>query len=329
MRVLIVGAGAVGQVFGRHLALGGAEVSFYVKEKYAAECRAGFTMYRLNKGGKARTTPERFDGAGVVSTLEEVAATAWDVVVLTVSSTALRSGWFPEFAARTGDATIVVLQPGPEDRAFVLESVPEARVVTGMISLVSYHAPLPGETRFPEPGMAYWFPPMSPSPFSGPEARVVPFVETLRRGGQPAKRIADVSAAGGFGNATLMPIITALGGSGWKLGALGKLARLRQVTGAIREAHAITSRRVGVSSPLGMRLLLRPLLLKPVVWVAPKLVPFDLETYLRVHFTKVLDQTQFQMERFVESGRREGLSVAALGTISGVASAVSSLPAPR
>lgn len=35
MKVLVVGAGAVGQVVAHHLAAGGAEVEFYVKPAYA------------------------------------------------------------------------------------------------------------------------------------------------------------------------------------------------------------------------------------------------------------------------------------------------------
>jgi ketopantoate reductase len=33
MRALVVGAGAVGQVYGHHLARGGADVAFYVRPK--------------------------------------------------------------------------------------------------------------------------------------------------------------------------------------------------------------------------------------------------------------------------------------------------------
>lgn len=49
MRTLVVGAGSVGQVFARHLSLGGAEVTFLVKEKHAAELRRGLTLYPLNR----------------------------------------------------------------------------------------------------------------------------------------------------------------------------------------------------------------------------------------------------------------------------------------
>ena len=52
MNVLIVGAGAVGQVYGYHLAKGGADVSFYIREQYAAELDRGFELYQLSLFGK-------------------------------------------------------------------------------------------------------------------------------------------------------------------------------------------------------------------------------------------------------------------------------------
>ena len=36
MKILVVGAGSVGQVYGYHLSLGGAEITFYVKDKAGA-----------------------------------------------------------------------------------------------------------------------------------------------------------------------------------------------------------------------------------------------------------------------------------------------------
>ena len=52
MKVLVVGAGAVGQVYGWHLKRGGVDLTFYVKEKYRAEVEAGLTVYPLNEGQK-------------------------------------------------------------------------------------------------------------------------------------------------------------------------------------------------------------------------------------------------------------------------------------
>src|SRR5262245_47095522 len=130
MKALVVGAGAVGQVFGRHLQLGGADVTFLVRDKYAAACRDGFLMYPLNRRARDRATPVRFDGAGVVTEPDG----QWDQVWITVSSTALRAGGLVDgLASRTGAATIVTLQPGYEDGAYVRRFVDPERVVYGII----------------------------------------------------------------------------------------------------------------------------------------------------------------------------------------------------
>jgi 2-dehydropantoate 2-reductase len=310
MRALVVGAGAVGQVFARHLALGGAEVTFLVREKYAAECRAGFTMYPLNRARRVRTTPERFEGAAVVTGPDQVAAGRWDQVYVTVSSAALRGAWFEALARAIGDATLVLLQPGPDDRDYALAHVPAERLVQGVISLVSYAAPLPGETRFPGPGMAYWFPP-APSPFSGPTARRDQVVSALKAGGMPAARHADVARVVDFPNAGSMPLLLHLEASGWSFArALREDRRgLEQALAAGRQAMAVVAKRSDRRVPLALRLGLRGLTLRLGAALARFVVPFDLETYVRAHFTKVADQTRLIVARFVALGRERGLPV--------------------
>ena len=49
-KVLLLGAGAVGQVYGYHLAKAGAEVSFKVRPKYLEETRQGWSKIRLPDG---------------------------------------------------------------------------------------------------------------------------------------------------------------------------------------------------------------------------------------------------------------------------------------
>ena len=53
MRALIVGAGAVGQVYGLHLQRGGAEVGFFVKERQAAQANRRVRVARLEVGAGA------------------------------------------------------------------------------------------------------------------------------------------------------------------------------------------------------------------------------------------------------------------------------------
>jgi hypothetical protein len=336
MRVLVVGAGAVGQVYARHLQLGGAEITFYVREKYRAEVARGFDMYPLNRKAKLRTEPVRFDGVTAITAPGEIRA-PYDQVWITVSSPALRGAWLPELVAATGpDATYVVLQPGLDDRKIVeAAGVVSARIVVGLISMISYHAPLPGETRFPKPGMAYYLPP-SPSLFTGERADAV--VAALRAGQQPAKRHKDAQLASLLPGSIMMAYLVGLEASGWSFRALFRGPYAKLAARGSREAVAALAAAHGRRVPLGLRLLARRTTLRLGLWFGVKIVPLDLETYLRVHFTKVGDQTREFMASYVALCEREGLPAEALreliaalgdaGRESAASSATRPVPAP-
>ncbi len=303
MKVLIVGAGAVGQVYGRHLQVGGADVSFYVKEKYVEACKAGFALHVLNANGRGSY---RFDGAGVLTTPEEVSAATWDQVWLCISATALRGPWLEPFLASIGNATLVAMQPGLDDREFLATLIPDDQILQGMISMVSYQSPLPGEER--TPGVAYWFPPLSPSPFSGPNAeRAEAVVEALKAGKCPAKVHPNASLEAARGSAILMPHLAALELEGWSLKALRKGERIAAAAAASKEALAVVVAYTKTSVPGLMSCLVRPSLMRLVLGIAPSAVPFPLEVYLEYHFTKVGDQTRFMIETYVETGKKHGL----------------------
>ena len=162
LNALIVGAGAVGQAYGFHLAQGGAKVTYMVREKYQADMADGLAVRCLNSRHKGR---HHFTDYEAISGLEAVSAQSWDQVWLCVSSPALRAGWLPDLAGAIGDATVVMLQPGIDDYSYVTDLIAAERVVHGMITLTSFHAPLDGAAD--EPSMDWWFPPMSPAPFAG------------------------------------------------------------------------------------------------------------------------------------------------------------------
>ena len=160
-RVLLVGAGAVGQAYGWHLQQAGHEISFFIKPNHRESLAGGVDVHCLS--GRSRGH-HRFTRYGLYQVPDELRSQHWDEVWLCMSSTALRGPWLDPLLAAVGEATIVMLQPGLEDLNYLLERVNEDRIVCGLISLVSYLAPLPGEER--EPGITWWFPPLSPSPFS-------------------------------------------------------------------------------------------------------------------------------------------------------------------
>lgn len=303
MDVLLVGAGAVGQVYGRHLSRGGARVAFLVKEKHAEAARRGFTMYRLRS--RRRREPERFEADRILSSAEEAHASRWDQVWLCTSSTALEGDWLGHLLGGIPDASVVTLQPGPTVRDRIGSMVGAERVVSGAIGMVSYQAPLPGE-EVPEPGVAYAFPFGAASRFSGAPERVRPAVETLRRGGCPARVDADAQRFLSFSSGILMPHIVALEGAGWSLRALRRGPLLGVAARASRQILRIVAAQLDTRPPC-YRPLVRRLPMQVGLWLAPHAVPFDLEAYLRYHFTKVGDQTRWLLAGYLEAAARHHL----------------------
>jgi 2-dehydropantoate 2-reductase len=119
--------------------------------------------------------------------------------------------------------------------------------------------------------------------FSGARARDV--VELLNRGGLPARVHPDVPSAHAFAGPLLEMLIVSLEIAGWKLASV----RLRDAVAGFGEALAVVARHRGTKAPLMMRLL-RPWMLRLALPFV-KWAPFDVEGYLKRHFTKVGDQT--------------------------------------
>lgn len=311
LHALVVGAGAVGQIYGDALARGGARVTFYVRERYREETARGFTVVQLL--GRRRRAPRRFDGAEIITSIAEVAARRFDQVYLAIPSTGLVEPWLSELVAAAGDATLINLTPSAGDREVVLAAGahPE-RLVDGFISLVSYHAPLPGaEAAGGEPeGTAVWYPPMSPNLFSGARDRVSAVVSALRAGQLPAARHRDVAKHTAFMSSAFMAILLGLEAHGWSLARLRREGLGKAVAGA-RQAMQITAHTFG-APPLGMSLVLRAPILRLLLRLAPRATPFPLEPYLRYHFTKVGAQTRHIIRVAIERGRAAQLPVQAL-----------------
>lgn len=302
MNILLVGAGAVGQPYGYHLQKGGARVSFYVRPKYAQKLRQGAVLYPLNRS--RQPDPIVFSEYGVLTTLDEVAAQRWDAVWLCVSSTALRTGWFEEFVGVIGEAVVVSLQPGLEDTEWLLRYIPQHRLIRGMITVISYQAPLVGESR-PQPGIAYWFPPLAPLPLSGDADRVKPLVKLLKKGGCGARLHPSVGKLSAVPTAVMMPHLLALEANGWSFERLCGGDGLVLAASGSREALVVVGKKNNVSTRLAAWCI-RPAVFRMGLRLLPRFCPFDLETYLRYHFTKVGDQTRMFVRGYIEAAERDG-----------------------
>ncbi|RME72918.1 MAG: ketopantoate reductase, partial [Planctomycetota bacterium] len=298
----------------RHLQLGGAEIHFLVKPKHLPRLEGGAVLYPLNRRRAERWRPVRLEGYGLLTDPAEVGRSRWDQVWLCVPSTALREPWLETLAGGLGDATLVMLQPGLDDRERILGAgVAAGQLVQGLITLIAYFAPLPTES-LATPGVAYWLPPGAKTPMSGERTRVDAVVSALRAGRCPAKVSEDVAVATAFGSAILMPHIAALELAGWRFATLRRGPLLPLARQASLEALAIAARHHGRPVPWRAHLV-RPLLVRLATRLAPWFVPFDLETYLRVHFTKVGAQTRQHLETLHRHGEALGIPTPALDTL--------------
>jgi 2-dehydropantoate 2-reductase len=305
LSVLVVGAGAVGQVFGRALRRGGAEVAYLVKPRHAEAARRGFTIHPLPGA------PDRFFDFAVLTTLDEVGARAWDAVVLTVPTPALREpGWLEGLAARIGAATVVTLQPGLDDPDFVRARVGAERVVVGMIGLLAWAEPLGAPTTT---GTAFWIPPLASCALSGPAA--APIAAALRRGGLPAPVRRDVETERAFGGALLEATVVGLDRAGWSVAALrADRALLGLVARAARESAAIVARARKVRPPLPFALL-GPRTTRLILGLLARRAPVDVGAFFRIHYAKIAEQSRTLMTAQSERARALGIATPALDAL--------------
>lgn len=202
-----------------------------------------------------------------------------------------------------GDATIMGIQPGLDDREFVARRFGVERVVWGMFAIMAWAT---------DDGVAYYRPPFGALPLSGPRKRVQPLIDAFRRGGLPARMHPDVPRALAFGGALLDLHMVALECARFQFSTLsGDRPLIADAHMAIGEALAVAAHVRGGRPPFALRLV-RPWMTRLLLRVLPRLVPFDLEQYLRRHYTKVADQTIAGLRQYITLAEREQLPHRAL-----------------
>lgn len=300
---LVVGAGAVGVLWGDALRGAGLSVSFLVRENAVATVSQGVTL--IEAGSKALRT---WVPTAVVTGVESLLSPP-DLVVITVPSTSTFSPagepapWLVALCqGLANDATLVSLSPGYDDAHRLRALLDDACIVDGLIASVSYQtplvsgAPLPGlppqHVPWGQPhAIVVWHPPLARSGLSGPRAPEV--AALLNAGGLPARVVDDANRQRAFGSALLMPVIAALELADWRLRGLA-----RSLGRAAQESLQTVARDRGQSAgPLLWAA--HPLTMRLAAVFAPLVVPIPLEDYLRYHFTKVGAQTRRMLEEIV------------------------------
>ncbi|WP_230469930.1 ketopantoate reductase family protein [Lujinxingia vulgaris] len=311
MRILIVGAGSVGQLYGLHLARAGEEVHVLVRPRYAEEARLGYRLYERRRDFKQHAI---FTPDGVWTDAAELPPGHFDAVILAIPSTGLRGPWLASLARQLGDATLLTLTPGLDDVQTLAEHVPPDQIARGLITSVSYPAPFPGESC-PQPGTAYWFPPLTPALFEGPNDRVTPIVAALKRGHMSSRRVTGLAEKAAFGSGVLMPIVAHMETVGWSLERVREdEEKVSELVTTMSQIRAILEATLQARAPLPMRLL-NPATVRLLTRLAPRVPPFDFEVYLQVHFTKVGAQTRMFLDDYIQKGESLDLPTGAIAEL--------------
>jgi ketopantoate reductase len=320
-RVLIVGPGAVGQVYARHLQMAGVQVDLYARPATAKRLQPGFWMYPLHEKHRA-TTGVHMGDMNVFSSPEDLVTIPFDQVWLCVPSPALQGEWLKEVLDAASPKSVVNMTPGYRDEER-LAQVYSGPLVLGMIQFISYQSPLAhpqaGETTAPiekgpapkNPGIAYWLPPLVKGSFGGDEHEAKATVRTLKKGRFLATFDRNIRQKSGLGSALLMPLIAALEKEDWRFKRLKRSPYLKLALQASREVTEAIASDLGVAPPI-WRKLLHPWVVTVVMVFAQRMMPFDIEVFLAYHFTKVSAQTTAMLATFQALAEQEGTPARAL-----------------
>lgn len=280
MKILIVGAGAVGLVYGQHFTRGGHHVQYLIKKKYATSFHSGVRLSRLRPFrqplSKIESVALRYDWQG-----------DYDLVILAISSPALRQLDWPELARQLQNTPILMLQPSSADLSLLEQHFKPQQIAQGLISLIAYQAPL--QTPCMD-HIEYYLPPIS-MPISADIELRDRIIQLFKQSGIAATPSPSAVAASKLPAAFLMTFLAALEQAHWQFNTLRQRPHLlKQLAWAqwqlLPQLQPLTWWQKivlkGILTPTCYRLLLR---------LAPYSVPLPLERYLQYHFIKVREQT--------------------------------------
>ena len=318
MNILIVGAGAVGLVYGHHFANAGHQVTFLIKEKYQqaveAEKQKGVVLYHLNND-KHLQQPLRFTNFSTITEWQD--AEGFDLIALSISSTALRqlplSIINDKIKESINPVSLLMLQPSEEDLEHLTAVIAKEHILQGMITLISYQTDCINEGIIPA-GTAYYLPSL-PMPISASQPpqqqqqdslklkfKLKEVVTLFNQSGIKAKAVNSALDESRLISAFFMTFLCALEAADWQFERLKNSARLlQQLSAAQTELLPQKIIANGVFTPLKKRLLtalLKPWFYKLLINISPRVIPLPLEAYLKKHFLKVRPQTLMYLQDY-------------------------------
>lgn len=299
MNVLIVGAGAVGSIYGAALAKAGDDVTFWVRPKYEQDLEKGIYINEVGIFGGQKSF--LFDQFSLATNATSVSKTP-DEIWLCVSKPAVKKPWVEELADAFPDAEFVSFQPGLFDFSQLSDRVPDRVNNGGVIGVVSYQPHGPNG----HDDMTVFHPPGSPTMMFGPKAEEIS--ERLNRGGCPAKVEQDALKIAPQMSVVLMTFVVALEIGDWSLEKFLSTPELRELwESSATQAMDAVCQELNADKIGAAKLITARRAFSAALKVIPKVAPFDVEAYLKYHFTKVRTQSMQMIQEYIDVANKHGL----------------------
>ena len=300
MKILIVGCGAVGQVYGLALQNAGVSLAYLDRPETVDKLKetltqGGLPLYQLSSERRHVPIPHRLEHFQVVSNLEESRSFGPDQVWFATPSQVYYTEWFREFLGKVPARQVVCFIPEGPRPEFILEG--EAmRMVFGGTTFMAWQGDLSGGGGRVE-GVNFWLSPLA-IPLVGPEAACSEVEQQLRHAGFRVSIGKPGSRQQAAVTALMTTFVAGLELGGWTLRGFRSSPWLRKAAAACGEA--ILGQLPAAS--LFQKALLGTPILSLAFWLAtlllPRLVPFSLEKYLDFHYHKTRAQTVSLLELF-------------------------------
>lgn len=297
-RILIVGAGALGLFFGQRLQAGGAEVHYLLKPQ------KGTGPYRIDeyqKRGKIRSI--EFAPDGILDSITSVLPGAWSQIWLCVQSTALTRDWLDSLRERAGCSTIVTIAQDVSSIELLHQVWPDGALIEVTPNVFAFQASSGGIDSTP---LACWVPDGAFA-VAGLLDRATDVAAGLAGGGLKSKCV-GFQGQGEISAALVMPYVIMLEAQGWSLKRTQKSLRL-PARAAREAANAIAAMR-GAKSPPSIATW--PSIARLALTFMARTAPFDFESYLVTHFSKISRQTRAMLKDWIEVAKSRQMPHSAL-----------------
>jgi hypothetical protein len=311
MKVLIVGCGAVGQVFGLFLQKAGVELGLYdrpatVEKLKQAQKLGGLPLFQISHSHRRDPIAHRLENFRVIADAAEARLFAPDQIWFTVPSPVYYSEWFREFLQEVPSKRVVCFAAEGARPEFFPKDGGDRLVFGGTAFMAWQGGPEGGGGR--PGGVNFWRPPLG-IPLAGTENACREVGQILKKAGFGFTAGRSDSRAQACITAVMTGFVAGLELSGWSLRGFRKSPWLKRASAATREAVLGQLPGAGAfqRALLGVPFLSAAFFL--ATFLLPLLAPFELEKYLKFHYLKTREQTLGLLEMYANDAKKQNLPV--------------------